>query len=178
MNRTSPNVENQLRYISSTDFPYMAKFGSPVPEIWNPKVNSIGRGCNSCKSATCLLVFLLFFSFSTVYTYVHPLTFKHLPSHEVLDTCVIATARISTKHQKQIFSRFNRQSNLKAWLEKYLPQWNFCELWPCSEDLGPLKSNWNLFLPLHLFGWQVKPTRPKRLHHPSKTCLHSGANST
>ncbi len=31
----------------------MVKFGSPVPEIWNQKVNSIGRGCNSL---TCLLV--------------------------------------------------------------------------------------------------------------------------
>ena len=38
VNRTLPNVENQLRYISSADFPYLVKFGSPVPEIWNRKV--------------------------------------------------------------------------------------------------------------------------------------------
>ena len=43
-----------LRCISSTDFPHMVKFGSPVPEIWNQKVTWL-----QLKSLDLLTSFLL-----------------------------------------------------------------------------------------------------------------------
>ncbi len=55
MNGTLPNMGNQLRCMSSADFPHLVKICFPVPEIWYRKV-SLNWPWLHLKSPTCQLV--------------------------------------------------------------------------------------------------------------------------